>query len=154
ARPTLRTCWAIGRICCGIPSLARRQSELSPREETAGERDQQTEPAKLKEAAKSPVWQGLLAFWIVTRVWLSFLGILCSALRPFTPLEKRVAAWPPSSPIGEWIARLLLAPWDRWDAEHFQRIAEVGYRSGEGTLAFQPLFPYLGKLVGEIFGGN
>lgn len=109
---------------------------------------------ELKESAKSPIWPKLLTFWIVTRVWLTLWGLLCSTLYPITPLEKQVPIWPPTSSIGVWLSRLLLAPWDRWDVEHFQRIASVGYISSEGTLAFQPLFPYLGKWVGAVFGGN
>lgn len=113
-------------------------------------------PQYVKEAKSpgQPVWKRLLAFWLVTRLWLTFWVLLCSKLKPFTPIENQVPVWPPVSPVGSWLERILLAPWDRWDVSYFRRIATVGYVNGEGTLAFQPLYPWLSGWIGFFLGGN
>jgi hypothetical protein len=38
-----------------------------------------------------------------------------------------------------------LAPFERWDVAYYLRIASVGYRPGEGTAQFHPLYPWLAK---------
>jgi len=106
------------------------------------------------EPANSSTWRRIITFWIVTRVWLSLLALFCSLGLPSSALEKKVAVWPPGAPLGEWLTRVLLEPWNRWDVEHFLNIATRGYRIDDGTLSFHPLYPMLGKIVGEIFGGH
>ncbi len=69
-------------------------------------------------------------------------------------MEKQTAVWPPSGPFSDWLSRVFLEPWNRWDVEHFLKIAERGYRPEDGTLSFHPLFPLLGKLAGLLVGGN
>src|SRR5262249_61800804 len=71
-----------------------------------------------------------------------------------SPLEKQVAVWPPSAPLGGWLARVFLEPWNRRDVEHFLKIAERGYRVDDGTLSVHPLYPLFGKLAGLLTGGN
>jgi len=39
----------------------------------------------------------------------------------------------------------LLSPWERWDVSWYVRILDEGYRSGNGTDAFHPLFPWLAR---------
>ena len=97
-----------------------------------------------------PIWP----IWLVTRVFLSLLALFCSFDLPSSPLEKKVAVWPPSAPPGEWLTRVFLEPWNRWDVEHFLKIATRGYSVNDGTLSFHPLHPALGKIVGAIFGGH
>lgn len=109
-----------------------------------------TEPVPIR----SSPGRKILSFWLVTRVGLSLLALLSSANPPFTRLEKQVAVWPPSLPPGGWLTRVFLEPWNRWDVEHFLKIAMRGYRVDDGTLSFHPLFPMLGKSVGAIFGGH
>jgi len=105
-------------------------------------------------------WQRIIAFWpfwpfwLITRVGLSLLALLCSASLPISTLEKQVAVWPPSVPFGGWLTRVLLEPWNRWDVEHFLKIAARGYSVDDGTLSFHPLYPMLGKIVGAVFGGH
>jgi Gpi18-like mannosyltransferase len=102
----------------------------------------------------SSTWRRIIPFWLITRVWLSLLAFFCSLSLPSSPLEKKVAGWPPSAPPGEWLTRVVLEPWNRWDVEHFLKIATRGYSVGDGTLSFHPLHPMLGKFVGAIFGGH
>ena len=99
-------------------------------------------------------WRSVISLWLVTRVGLSLLVLFCSVNFPHSPLEKQVAVWPPSAPLGGWLARVFLEPWNRRDVEHFLKIAERGYRVEDGTLSFHPLYPLFGKLAGLLTGGN
>jgi hypothetical protein len=40
--------------------------------------------------------------------------------------------------------------WDQWDFGYYREIAESGYNSGDGSLAFYPLFPWSLRLVAYI----
>lgn len=104
--------------------------------------------------ADAPAWRRIISFWLVTRVGLSLWALFCSASLPHSQLEKQVAVWPPSAPFGAWLTRVFLEPWNRWDVEHFLKIAERGYRAEDGTSSFHPLYPLLGKLAGLLTGGN
>src|SRR5215470_16528187 len=99
-------------------------------------------------------WRSVISMWLVTRAGLSLLALFCSANFPHSPLEKRVAVWPPGAPLGGWLARVFLEPWNRRDVEHFLKIAARGYRAEDGTLSFHPLYPLLGKLAGLLTGGH
>lgn len=99
-------------------------------------------------------WRRVVVLWLVTRVWLSLWALFCSAFYPITALEQQFKVWPPQLPFSYWLTRLLLAPWHRWDVEHFLKIATQGYRADDGTLAFHPLYPLLGKAVGALVGGH
>ncbi|MGH9766295.1 MAG: hypothetical protein ACREAB_02575 [Blastocatellia bacterium] len=112
--------------------------------------------ADFEEAAPthSSTWRKIIPFWLTTRIGLSLLALFCSSSLPFSPLEKQVAVWPPSAPLSRWLTRVFLEPWNRWDVEHFLKIAERGYRPEDGTSSFHPLYPLLGKLAGLLTGGN
>lgn len=101
-----------------------------------------------------PDWRRIVIFWLVLRVSLSLWALLCSFSVPFSALEKQTAVWPPSQPIGTWLHRIFLAPWNRWDVEHFLKIVTHGYQAADGTSQFHPLYPFLGKAVGWLLGGN
>jgi hypothetical protein len=112
-------------------------------------------PAENQTGARLPAdWRRILTFWLITRISLSAWAALCSASYPRSPLEQRIPLWPPGRPFVDWLARALLAPWDRWDVEHFRKIALRGYGIDDGTLSFHPLYPALGRLVGAVFGGH
>jgi hypothetical protein len=96
----------------------------------------------------------VVRLWLGTRVWLSLWVLICSATYPLSTLEKALPAWPPQLPVGQWIDRVLVEPWNRWDVEHFHRIATEGYRLDDGTLSFHPLFPLLGRAIGALVGGD
>lgn len=114
-------------------------------------------PAPIENPAQArfPInWRRIVSFWLITRVALSAWAALCSITYPRSPLEKKMPMWPPREPFGDWLTRALLSPWDRWDVEHFLKIATQGYSVDDGTLSFHPLYPMLGKMVGTIFGGH
>jgi len=60
-----------------------------------------------------------------------------------TTLEQTVALWPPSAPWGQWLQRVLLAPWERWDTSWYLQILTEGYQFGNGTDTYHPLYPWL-----------
>ncbi len=117
-----------------------------PRSEIAGPKD--------PDPASGSAWRKIFSFWLVTRVMLSACAVFASGILPRSALEKALPLWPPGSPFSDWLARALLAPWNRWDVEHFLKIATRGYRADDGTLSFHPLYPVLGKIAGAIFGGS
>lgn len=52
------------------------------------------------------------------------------------------------------ILSFLVAPWQRWDTQHFLEIAANGYNSFDGNTVFAPLFPLLTAIFGRLFFGQ
>jgi hypothetical protein len=75
----------------------------------------------------------------LTGVWAAFVA----PLHPQTEREQVIAAWPPSAPLGTWLERLLLAPWERRDTIYYINIVARGYRADNGTAQFHPLLAWL-----------
>lgn len=88
---------------------------------------------------------GIVGLFGVIKILMHLWLALISVLRPLTSLELRVAVWPPSQPWSIWLERVWLAPFERWDVTYYLRIASMGYRPGEGTAQFHPLYPWLAK---------
>jgi Gpi18-like mannosyltransferase len=84
----------------------------------------------------------LLPLWLILRVLASLWVVLVSPLRPFTEIEKTVPIWPPASPLTVWANRILISPWQHWDALWYEKIAVQGYRLDDGTAQFHPLYPW------------
>src|SRR5690242_2678374 len=87
-------------------------------------------------------WQ-LLGPWLMLRPLTGLWAALVAPLRPLTERERLIAAWPPSAPLGAWLERVLLAPWERRDAVYYIHIVGRGYRRDDGTLSFHPLLAWL-----------
>jgi Gpi18-like mannosyltransferase len=96
----------------------------------------------------------LLGYWLTPRLLFSIAVLAASYDYPVTEIEKNIRLWPVSSPISSWAERVIVAPWNRWDAEHYLKIAERGYRNGDGTTQFHPLYPLIGRAAGILLGGN
>jgi hypothetical protein len=56
--------------------------------------------------------------------------------------------------VDVWLQRVLLEPWRHWDVEYYEYIAGRGYGQDDGTLQFHPLYPWMGRIAGALFGGN
>ncbi len=82
-------------------------------------------------------------FWMLLGLLTRIEGALLSPVRPMTSLEQGMPIWPPSPPLSAWLERVLISPWVRWDAFWYIRIVEQGYRAGDGTTQFYPLYPLL-----------
>ncbi len=79
---------------------------------------------------------------VLLRLIFGLWAVPISAKFPDTPLEKRIAVWPPQ-PKADWAERVLVAPWMRYDALHYANIVGRGYDLKQGQSAFHPLFPLL-----------
>jgi hypothetical protein len=91
---------------------------------------------------------------VVLRVALGLWVLPASAIYPDNPLEEQVGLLPGSAPVGQWLQRVSVMPWVRYDVRWYKQIAEDGYRPGAGTAAFHPLYPLLAKLIVPLVGGN
>jgi hypothetical protein len=86
---------------------------------------------------------GAVTLVLVLRMLFGVLALPISAQFPQTPLEEQLALAPWGAPPGAWLQRVLIEPWMRYDANWYATIVEHGYRPGEGTAAFHPLYPLL-----------
>ena len=111
---------------------------------------QQLAPSKDKNRQPIAVW----GYWLLLRLALSLMVLLASASHPQTVLEGAIGVWPPAGSPGAWLQRILLDPWLRWDAASYLQIASRGYSLDDGTALFHPLYPWLGRVVGYLLGGN
>ncbi len=90
-------------------------------------------------------------------VWLG-VGIIVWLLALWGPalLEDNrgqgVPGWPPPRPASTPAA--LGSALERWDGLWYLRIATDGYRPGDGSAAFFPLYPVLVRAVTPILGGH
>lgn len=93
--------------------------------------------------------------WLVAilRIALGVAGLLTVLLDP-RPLLRDVAAWTTLEVLDGRPWTLLFSIWQRWDALWYQEIATEGYRAGNNTAAFFPLFPLLSRVASVPFLGN
>jgi hypothetical protein len=91
---------------------------------------------------------------LLLRVALGLWALPASAFYPDNPLEEQVGLLPGGAPAGQWLQRVLVMPWVRYDVRWYQQIADDGYRPGAGTAAFHPLYPLLARLIAPLVGGN
>lgn len=98
--------------------------------------------------------KGALLAVLLLRLAFGLLALPVSAAFPDTPLEQRVGLLPGGAPLGEWLQRVAVQPWLRYDAWNYVRIVEHGYRVEDGTAAFHPLYPLLAAPLAVLLGGN
>jgi hypothetical protein len=105
-------------------------------------------PSSIPAAAPAGVrlarveWQ-ILGVWLMLRLLTCVWVAVVAPLRPLNERERTIAAWPPSAPLGTWLERVLLAPWERRDAVYYINIVGRGYRLDDGTVSFHPLLAWL-----------
>ena len=126
--------------------------------------EQRTQPARpslrsaafaLRETLDAPhTVAGALLIVLLLRLAFGLLALPVSAAFPDTALEQRVGLQPGDAPLGEWLQRVAVQPWQRYDAWNYVRIVEHGYRLEDGTAAFHPLFPLLAAPLARLLGGN
>ena len=91
----------------------------------------------------------LLAF-LGLRLAMILIGVIGVAL--FPPLAAvGVPGWRAGPPEPGW--QYAFAAWERFDALWFLRIADDGYRLGDGSAAFFPLYPLAIRTVSFALGG-
>lgn len=88
--------------------------------------------------------------WFTLRCVSSLFSAFVSAIRPMTPIEKAIPFLPPVFPLSQWLERVFIAPWLRWDAVWYQRIISQGYNASDGTAQFHPLYPWVAMPLVKI----
>jgi hypothetical protein len=94
----------------------------------------------------------ILGLWLMLRLLTWVWVALVAPLRPLTARERAIAAWPPSAPLGAWLERVLLAPWERRDTVYYINIVARGYRLDDGTVSFHPLLAWLAVPLSWLSG--
>jgi hypothetical protein len=89
---------------------------------------------------------GTIVF-IITRLIYSVWAIIILSIQP-------ASAKAPQPIIRNFVEQWLLAPWYRWDAVWFLKIAREGYLIVDGRSAYYPLYPALTRVVGDLLGHN
>lgn len=102
------------------------------------------------------VRNGLIVF-VVLRVVVTLwaVGVLTLMPLPATPDEETrpYLQQPILTPVTASPAAALLGPWQRFDTNHYLRIAQQGY-AHEADSVFPPLYPLLIRGLGTLFGGT
>ncbi len=98
------------------------------------------------EALREALW-----LFVTLRVVLSLFALLASVLFRL----PRPCAWE-GGPLlhATGLDFHLLGVWRRWDACWYAQIATLGYRQGDPSVVFFPLYPALMRAVSIPFGGN
>ena len=82
----------------------------------------------------------MVGIWLFLRLLTSLAALAFSSLKPITDLEKQIPIWPPAQNLLAWLDRILVAPWQRYDAVWFEQILVRGYIAGDGSTSFNPLY--------------
>lgn len=85
--------------------------------------------------------------FLVSRLIYSLWAVTVLSIRPASTAA-------PQPIIHNWFEQWVLAPWYRWDAEWFLKIAREGYVIADGRSAYYPLYPFLTRIVGDLLGHN
>ncbi len=103
--------------------------------------------------SKTAVKPALIIF-LTTRIFLSVWAIVMLALIPL-PEEPDEGLRPYlGEPIlHDDLSGSLLGPWQRFDSQHYLRIARQGY-ANEADSVFPPLYPLAIRALGSLFGGG
>ncbi|MCB9423267.1 MAG: hypothetical protein H6667_25950 [Ardenticatenaceae bacterium] len=101
-----------------------------------------------------PAVKTALIIFLATRISLSVWAIIVLTTVPL-PGEPDEAVRPYlGEPIlDDSIAGLLLGPWQRFDSQHYLRIARQGYDNVADSV-FPPLYPLTIRVLGALFGGS
>ena len=91
---------------------------------------------------------------MAARVVLTVWGILVPLLIP-APLgpDDVLRPYLDQPHLDSGLSGLLLGPWQRFDTQRYQRIAQEGYAHEEDSV-FPPLYPLAARGLGEVFGGG
>ncbi len=110
--------------------------------------------AALIRAPRHTALRYTLALYAIHLTLFTLIAVGISALFPKTDVERQIAVWPPSAPLGAWLDRVVLHSVQRYDVNWYLGIAEHGYGHKAGDTAFHPAFPVLGGLLGRALGGR
>jgi Gpi18-like mannosyltransferase len=105
-------------------------------------------------------WKWIVAVFLGMRLLISGIGVF--TLWHYDPPPPAWAT--PGHPVlqaRDYVitsqtaaARLLLNGWYRWDTGWYLKVAIFGYDPQDGSVGYQPLYPFLIRLVASITGAN
>lgn len=93
-------------------------------------------------------WKFPLAVWFFSSLLIQAWGALIWSLRLIHPERMRLRYFG-VAPITAGPQGMIIGIWQRWDAIHYQRIAQGGY-TNDLLSAFFPLYPIFGRLVAAV----
>ncbi len=96
-----------------------------------------------------------MLIWAILRVSTVIIAALAFAYEQSTPLrfsdeghrQFEGFAYEPAQSAPGVLGRLLLAPWYNYDAIYYVQIASSGYKPGEITSGFHPLYPSIASAI-------
>ncbi|MCP4426632.1 MAG: hypothetical protein GY803_19230 [Chloroflexi bacterium] len=101
---------------------------------------------------KNPsVKTGLIVF-LATRIFISLWAVAVLAVIPLEAYDGR-RSYLGEPALTEGAAGMFLGPWQRFDSQHYLRIARQGYAE-EADSVFPPLYPLAIRGLGGLFGGG
>ncbi|HUS13635.1 MAG TPA: mannosyltransferase family protein [Chloroflexia bacterium] len=106
-------------------------------------------PARLR--AFLAAHQEPLAILIGVRIGLTLLALLAGMSIPALPPGGTAPYHLPPAPV---LWDRLVGVWAHWDGLWYLQIAGAGYRAGDGTTAFLPLYPWLVGALGTLLGSR
>jgi hypothetical protein len=93
-------------------------------------------------------WTVILVVFLVLRIIYSLLGAVTASRPEPEPLSSGPAFEAANSLLKDQaFDRYLVNPWMRWDTGWYLKIAAFGYSPQDGTAAYQPLYPFLVRLL-------
>lgn len=102
-----------------------------------------------KQALKTAVFT-----YLILRFLFSFWAILSLAINPLPEEpDEEIRPYLNQPLLTNGTAGILLGPWQRFDALRYTKIAAEGY-ADERNSVFPPLYPWLIRGLGGLFGGN
>lgn len=95
-----------------------------------------------------------LLIFITLRLFFSGWAIVANLLSPVpTTPDEGIRPYLGEPQLSQGVAGLLLGPWQRFDTQHYLRIARQGY-ADESDSVFPPLYPWLVRGVSALGGGG
>jgi hypothetical protein len=109
----------------------------------------------IKRVLKSPAFRFALQVYLSLRVALSGVAALVRALYPgdLGPHEV-LRPYLGVTPVEGGARGLLLGVWQRWDTLWYMLIARDGYSMQDTRIFAPPLYPWLMRALGSVFGGG
>jgi Gpi18-like mannosyltransferase len=101
-------------------------------------------------AINPAVKYGIIVF-VLSRIFLTFWAIFVTTIQPIPEEPDELLRPYLGEPIlSESVSGILLGPWQRFDTQHYVRIARLGYAAEEDSV-FPPLYPLAIRGMGYIF---
>ena len=100
-------------------------------------------------------WTLLVVLFLVLRLVYAALGAVAAAGAQPQPLASGpIYAAAGSLLRGDAFSEAFVNIWLRWDSGWYLKIAAFGYDAADGSIAFQPLYPALARLLDALIGNE